>query len=293
MIVLAADVGGTTARVVLYRGSVERGRAEGRGMSMRLGAGAALAERVAELARPLLSRSRASRADALVIGAAGAGRSVEREELRTALEDQRLAWRVLVTTDAELAREAAFEGSPGVLLVAGTGSIAIARDADGALRRAGGLGWRMGDQGSAYWIAARALQAVGAMHDGTGGITRLAEALCAAAGVAGIAGLVRWSTEASVAEVAALAPAVLACADGGDAAAVDVRRNAVEQLVLIAVAAGAGPGVPVALAGGLLASGRPLHDAVAERLRTEHGADVIARSVDPCRGAVVLARREG
>ncbi len=292
MIVLAADVGGTTARVVLYRGTVEQGRAEGPGMSMRLGSGPQLADLVASLARPLLSRSRASRADALVVGAAGAGRAAEREELQAALDAQHLAWRVLVTTDAELAREAAFEGNPGVLLVAGTGSIAVARDADGTPRRAGGLGWRMGDQGSAYWIAARALEAVGAMHDGTGPITHLAESLCAVAGVVGIAGLVRWSTNATTAAVAALAPAVLACAAGGDQVAMELRRAAVDALVTLAAAAGAGRGVPVALAGGLLAPGRPLHDAVAERLRLDHGADVTARSVDACRGALELARRE-
>ncbi len=293
MIVLAADTGGTTARVVLYRGSVEQGRAEGPGLSMRLGSGVKLAGLVASLARPLLSRSRASRADALVIGAAGAGRSAEREELHAALDEQRLAWRVLVTTDAELAREAAFEGNAGVLLVAGTGSIAVARDAAGATRRAGGLGWRMGDQGSAYWIACRALESVGAMDDGTGPITHLAEALCASAGVAGIAGLVRWSTSATTAAVAALAPAVLACATDGDAVAMELRRRAVDELVALARAAGAGRGVPVALAGGLLAPGRPLHDAVADRLRLEPGAEVTTRSVDACRGALVLARRDG
>lgn len=289
MIVLGADVGGTLSRVVLFDEESERGRAEGPGSPMRSGEGERLAAALAELARPLLMRGRAVRADALVVGASGAGREAERSELHAALQHQRLAWRVVVTTDAELAQAAAFEGGPGVLLIAGTGSIATARDASGGKRRVGGLGWRMGDQGSAYWIAARALEAVGAMHDGLGTVTHLAEALCTAARVPGIAGLVQWSTTATPAEVAALGPAVLACAATGDPVAAGVRDAAVQALVQLAVAAGAGR-LPVAMSGGLLAPERPLRDRVATALEQKHGATVIRRAIDPCRGAPFLAR---
>lgn len=290
MIVLGADVGGTSARVVLYHGESERGRAVGPGGPMRAGEGVRLAERLADLARPLLLREGSVRVDAFVVGASGAGRATEQAELQGALEKQRLAWRVRVTSDAELARAAAFAGGAGVLLIAGTGSIALARAQDGSERRVGGRGWRMGDQGSAHWIGARALEAVGAMHDGLGPATRLAEALCVAAKVAGIAGLIRWSVKATPAEVAALAPAVIHCADGGDPSAFELRESAVNWLVRIAVAAGAGP-LPVALSGGLLAPDRGLRERVATALESRHSATVSRRAIDPCRGAVVLAER--
>ena len=289
MIILGADIGGTSARVVLYDDDTERARAEGVGTPMRSGQGDHLAAIIADLARPLLQRGRAARADALVVGAAGAGRETERDELHAALEQQRLAWRVTVTTDAELARAAAFGGAPGVLLIAGTGSIAVARDVRGNSKRVGGLGWRMGDQGSAYWLGARALEAVGAMHDGLGGVTHLAESLCAAAHVAGIAALVRWSTTATPAEVGALGPAVIACADGGDRIAISLRDAAVEALAGLAMAAGGGL-LPIAMSGGLLAPGRPLRDRVAAALETRHRATVVQRAIDPCRGAPVLAK---
>ena len=290
MIVLGADVGGTSARVVLYDGDTERSRAEGPGGPMRTGEGARLAERLAALARPLLLRERSVRADAFVVGASGAGRPEEQAELQAALEKQRLAWRIQVTSDAELARAAAFSGGAGVLLIAGTGSIALARTQHGNERRVGGRGWRMGDQGSAHWIGARALEAVGAMHDGLGPATRLAEALGVATKVNGIAGLIRWSVIASPADVAALAPAVLSCADGGDSVAVELRDDAVNWLVRLAVAAGAGP-LPVALSGGLLAPERSLRERVAVALESRHAATVTRRAIDPCRGAVVLAAR--
>lgn len=289
MIVLGADLGGTSSRVVLFNNDAEGGRADGPGSPMRAGSGETIASRLAELARPLLLRSRAVRADALVVGAAGAGREAERNELQQALGKQHLAWRVVVTTDAELARAAAFEGGPGVLLIAGTGSIATARDTAGATRRVGGLGWRMGDQGSAYWIAARALEAVGAMHDGLGTVTHLAESLCTAARVPGIAGLVQWSASATPAEVAALCPAVLACAATGDPVSANVRDSAVSALVRLAIAAGASR-LPVALSGGLLAPDRPLRERVITALEQGHGVTVIRRGIDPCRGAPFLAR---
>ncbi|MEO5825838.1 MAG: BadF/BadG/BcrA/BcrD ATPase family protein [Gemmatimonadales bacterium] len=287
MIVIGADVGGTSSRVALFRGDVERARAEGRGGPMRAGSGEALAERLAELARPLLLREDGPRADAFVVGASGAGRSAEREELRAALERHRLAWKVIVVGDAELARAAAFSGGAGVLVIAGTGSIAISLDNAGTMRRVGGLGWRMGDQGSAYWLALRALEAVGLMHDSIGPPTRLAERLPAAAKVPGVAALVRWSTTASAADVAALAPTVIACADEGDAVATELRSAALEALAALATAAGAGP-MPVALSGGLLAPGRPLRDRLADALEAA-GVTVIRKAVDPCRGAIVLA----
>lgn len=289
MIVLGADVGGTSTRVALFRGEAERGRADGLGGPMRAGGGEALAARLSALARPLLLREDGPRADAFVVGASGAGRDTERDELRVALERQRIAWRVIVVSDAELARTAAFEGGPGVLLIAGTGSIAISRDAAGRDRRAGGLGWRMGDQGSGYWIAARALEAIGLMHDSLGPPTRLAEVLCVAARVRGIAALIRWSTTATPADVAALGPAVIGCADGGDAVAITLRDAAVDALVSLAVAAGAGP-IPVALSGGLLAVDRPLRDRVTKALEERHNTTVIRKAIDPCRGAPVLAR---
>ncbi len=290
MNVIGADLGGTSVRVVLYVDDDERGRAEGPGGPMRSGQGSAVAGRLAALARPLLSREGIVRADAFVVGAAGAGRESERKELELALASERIAWQVVAVSDAELARAAAFQGGPGVLLIAGTGSIAIGADTSGRITRSGGLGWRIGDQGSAHWLGARALEAVGAMHDRIGPSTRLAEQLPAAVGVAGIDGLVRWSTTATVAQVAALGPVVVETADHGDAVADSIISEAVTLLARLAAAAGAGE-LPVALSGGLIAPGRPLRDRLMERLVSGEGFTVLEAAVDPCRGAPVIAAR--
>ncbi len=287
MIVLGVDIGGTSSRVALFVGGQERGRSEGRGEPMRIGRGTAIATGIAAMARPLLVREGVARADVLVIGASGVGRAAEREELAAAADAERLSWKVKVVTDGELARAAAFGGAPGVLLIAGTGSIAVSVDREGTARRAGGLGWRMGDQGSGYWIAMRALEAVGAMQDGLGPVTHLAERLAGAAGCRSVAELVRWSTVATTADVAGLGPVVVEAADHGDAIAEMIISQAVDWLVRIAAAAGAGP-VPVALSGGLIARGRPLRPRLARALGGEAIA-VVDEAVDPCAGAVALA----
>lgn len=287
MIVLGADVGGTASRVVLFHDGQARGRNEGPGGPMRSGGGEALAATLAALARPLLLRAGATRADTYVVGASGTGREAERFALEAALDQERVAWQVIVTTDAELARAAAFAGEPGILLIAGTGSIAVVREADGNNRRLGGLGWRMGDQGSGYWLGMRGLTAVGAMHDQLGPPTRLMEGLCTGAAVAGIGGLIRWSTTATTAEVAALAPFVIAAADHGDTVAAEIVADAIGWLVRLAVAAGARP-LPVALSGGLLAPDRPLRQRLCDALVAQ-GISVEARPIDPCEGAPYLA----
>ncbi len=288
MIILGADVGGTSSRVALFRDGIERGRVEGPGGPMRAGEAERVASQLSALARQLLQRIKATRADTLVVGAAGAGRDLERDELQAAVTRQRLAWRTIVTTDAELACAAAFGGGPGILLIAGTGSIALARNVTGAVRRVGGLGWRMGDFGSGYWIGRRALEAVGAMHDALGPVTHLAEALCTAAHVPGIAGLVRWSVKATVADVAALAPAVLTCAEDGDPVAAAIRDNAVEHLAELAIAAGARH-APVAFSGGLLGHNRAFRERLIGILEKGPGVSVIRHTIDPCRGAPILA----
>jgi N-acetylglucosamine kinase-like BadF-type ATPase len=63
-----------------------------------------------------------------------------------------LARKVTVISDVELAYLERLGRVPGLLILAGTGSIALARDDRGRWHRAGGLGPKLGDEGSGYWI---------------------------------------------------------------------------------------------------------------------------------------------
>jgi N-acetylglucosamine kinase-like BadF-type ATPase len=131
--------------------------------------------------------------DALVVAARGVWTGAERRALRRRL--RRLARRVEVISDAEGALRGALGARAGVLVLAGTGSIVLGRDARGRLARAGGLGPLLGDEGSAFWIGREWLR-------------RRPEAAAAARGLA--------RRPDAVARVAALAPGVLARARRGD-----------------------------------------------------------------------------
>jgi len=85
--------------------------------------------------------------------------------------------RVLLLPDYAIALEGATGGAPGVLVIAGTGSIACGRDRDGKLMRVGGWGYLLGDEGSGFWIGKEAIRASLASLEGWGETTRLYEML--------------------------------------------------------------------------------------------------------------------
>jgi N-acetylglucosamine kinase-like BadF-type ATPase len=114
------------------------------------------------------------------VALAGAGRPRVVDKIR---EDVTRIWpaaSIRVITDAEAALEAAIGQGAGVVLIAGTGSMAIGRDAKGAMSRAGGYGPWIGDRGSAYDIGRRAVEAASRANDLSGPSTVLFDRIIAA-----------------------------------------------------------------------------------------------------------------
>src|SRR5437870_6865581 len=177
---LGADAGGSHSTVVIGTADLTiLGRADGPGSAMKPGGAAASAVVLAETARRAASQAGihlpVGRA---VVGAAGAGRAQEQRELEAALVQTGLAQRVRVMADAEIALSTAFADGTGIIVSAGTGSIAYARDPAGQLHRAGGYGWQLGDEGGGYWLGRRALDVAARAQDGRGeGSTLLARLL--------------------------------------------------------------------------------------------------------------------
>ena len=293
-VVVGVDAGGTRTVAVVAEGDRRLSRAEGPAGAVRPGRAMAAAGTIATAVRAALVQTGRVRGDVLVVGASGVGRDDERQALREALRMEALAETLVVTTDIEIALVAAFGNGPGIVLLAGTGSFAVGRTADGSVRRQGGYGWRMGDEGSAYAVGEAALRAVGRAEDGRGPATAMAEALRKQTRCASLNDLVRWSVAATPTEVAGLATAVLAASEAGDPIATTILAEAADGLVgLVAgVQHGfpAGDRVPVALAGGLLA--QPTYRAAVHRaLNRLPGVEIQDGSVDPVAGALELGRR--
>lgn len=290
-IVIGVDAGGTASTAVVWRDGTEAGRARGGAGAVRPTRAMAAASNIADTVRVALTQAGALRGDVLVVGAAGAGREEERMELRTALRMHDLADRLLVTTDVELALAAAFGSGPGIVLIAGTGSITVRRGEDGSLSRSGGFGWQMGDEGGGYWIGRMGLQALSRSTDGRGGSTTLLETMGPIVRCGTFQELVRWSVTATPSEVAALAPGVVAAAEGGDQMASAILDRAADELVGLVRAIQPETGAStVALSGGLIGTGGPLRERVEARLSELADVQVRQRPLDPVEGALGLAQ---
>ena len=196
--------------------------------------------------------------------------------------------------DSEVGLAAAFGEGPGILINAGTGSIAFARSPDARLHRAGGYGWQLGDEGGGYWLGRRALAAAARDTDDPDESSTLLERLLVALGLRHLDDLIRWTATATPAQVASLAPHVLNAAREGEAVAQRaVEEGAVELARLVEVLGRHFPGsdpIAVATAGGLLRPGSPLLQALHDVLAaTMPRARLKAGPVDAPAGAVRLA----
>jgi N-acetylglucosamine kinase-like BadF-type ATPase len=296
-ILIGADVGGTKTAAGVSDGERMLSRAEGPGAAVRPGRALASAAVIAEVVRQALAGAGRLTGDVLYVGAAGAGREPERDELRKALRAENLATTVVVATDIEIALAAAFDEQPGIVVSAGTGSVAVGRDRAGKRHRIGGYGWQMGDEGSGYAVGRAALGAVSRAADGRSPRTALSERLLSVTRSEDFDALVRWAAGASPAEVAALAPHVLEIAAQGDPLAQGIADYAARELTQLAICLlpimEVDPPVGVAITGGLLSSDGPLRRSVLQRLQEEPGLTPVEAEVDSVLGAVRLAGREG
>ena len=234
----------------------------------------------------------------LCVGVAGVGREPERQALWQSLTSADLAEEVVVHTDATIALDDAFGEGAGILLIAGTGSIAYGRGPTGVRARCGGWGPVIGDEGSGSWLGRRALSIVTAAHDGREPETALTGAVLTAAQVDQIEDLIPWAAAAAPAALAGLAPAVAIAADAGDLRANALLSIAAEELALHVRALARQlfgdeqAAAPLAFAGGLLSKGSLLRKRLEHRLKSAvPGAQLRVEEVVPVRGAVRGALR--
>jgi N-acetylglucosamine kinase-like BadF-type ATPase len=240
------------------------------------------------------------------IGVAGAGR----EEIAGAVRKivaEIIPGEIEVVGDMQIALEAAFGAGPGVIVIAGTGSIAYGRDSSGRTARAGGWGFAISDEGSAHWIGRTAvatlLRAVdqddpAAKDDGVPEPSRFFHELRAGWNLNSIEQVAR--TANSNPDFAALFPAVLSAAHAGDALARGVLAQAggelaqLAGLVLRRLFAGGNKSLPLAMAGGVFRYSETVREVFCSEVRKLDGrVEVNQRVVDPVAGALEMARNAG
>jgi len=236
MHVLGLDAGGTKT-VCLLADAHGRILAEGRGPGANLHVAGELAvEKVLHEVMETAIGDRAITPDAICLGIAGVDRDDEARTVGAIMRRIGHKSRVLVVNDALVALVAGAGDAPGIVIIAGTGSIAYGRNAAGEAARAGGWGHMIGDEGSGYWIGREALAAVMRAADGRGPATALTSDILAHFTVEDVSRLPRivYDREMPRVSVAALGPIVQRVADQGDAVATRILERAAEELVLAA-----------------------------------------------------------
>jgi len=236
--------------------------------------------------------------DALYVAAAGAGRDSIRDGLLGALGAAfGPATRVVVEDDARVALRAAIALGPGVVLVAGTGSVAYAEGADRSCVRVGGAGYLLGDEGSAFAIGLAATRLLARAYDGR---VREDETLALVArtfGATDRASLLDaiYATPLDVARVASLAPAIIAFAGKGNRTSTKIVQTAAQELADLVRAAVNAAGLAdtspaIAFAGGLLRENSLLTFLLEARVTNETpGAHVVRLRDEPERVALRMA----
>ncbi len=228
------------------------------------------------------------------LGLAGADRDRDRELLRSALDGLALGCPCLIDSDARIALAAGLGAdAAGIVLIAGTGSIAYGRTSDGGIIRAGGWGHLVSDEGSGYDIGrqaiARGLRSMEGRDKPSGLLAKVMDTL----GVADIAGLIAfvYSPATAKADIAVLAATVAAAAAAGDELAADILAAAGDELAALveSVLARGFPGsssVPVATYGGLLLASPLLRQRLAARLAGR--AELLPPGPEPVMGALKI-----
>lgn len=203
----------------------------------------------------------------------------------------------IFTHDASIALTGALDRAPGVIVIAGTGSMAFGRNAAGEEARAGGWGYIFGDEGGAFDLVRGALRAALRQEEGWGPSTALRDMLLEATGSATANQMLHrfYTPEFPRDRIAAIAPLIDAAGESGDAVAQELLKAAAQALATIAGVVRSrlfAPSEPasVSYSGGLFFS--PILLARFRMLvELEEGNRVIAPLHSPAEGALLQAYR--
>lgn len=170
------------------------------------------------------------------IGIAGADAAHAEAWLRTVMADVLPGIPAVLSADYEIALFGARGQLKGVLVLAGTGSIAYGINDAGERYTTGGWGALLGDEGSGYWLGLAGMQAAARASDGRGPATSLLPRFVDELKLANPRAMIRWLHDFpnTTAAAATHAKVVMDCAENGDVVAQAICQKAVDELALMA-----------------------------------------------------------
>jgi len=237
------------------------------------------------------------RLDAICLGIAGVDRPRDAQTINGIMRRISQKTPTLVVNDALVALVAGAGDQAGVVIVAGTGSIAYGRDSKGRAARAGGWGYLLGDEGGGFWIGRAALSAVVRQFDHRGPATLLTDLVLQQMQLSTPAEVIHVIYDRGLQRhaIAGLAGLVQRAMADGDAVAAEILDRASGELAGAAASvvtrlAMRGDVFPTVLAGGMFKAIPSLVSNVRSRLaEVAPRSEVKALEIEPAHGAVTLA----
>jgi glucosamine kinase len=232
---------------------------------------------------------------AICAGIAGAAREDVRKPVTGILAKLAPA-QIEVVGDMVIAHQAALSGAPGIVVLAGTGSIAYGRHPSVGTSRAGGWGHAISDQGSGHWIGVQAVAAVSHALD-SGSYTKLSDRILKHWGVRSYDALIYCANTSPLPDFAGLFSVVLAAAQAGDFYAHDILARAGVELARLAEVVfhrlwKVGEEVEVALAGGVFQNSIEVRASLRRELQSSiPQAQISLSTTNAAEGALALARK--
>lgn len=229
-------------------------------------------------------------------GLAGAARAEVRDTAQRIIAEI-IPSKIEVTADMEIALEAAFGDGAGVIVIAGTGSIAYGRNTKGETTRAGGWGFAISDEGSGYWIGRTAVAIAVAEGEQTQD-TCLLKLIAKAWGVTAHQEIVLKANASPAPDFAALFPIVVQAAEKQNKQAQTVLGRAASELAGLAKdvinrAFTDQANVPVAMSGGVFAHSTQVREDFSKQLSAECPQTRLTHEVvEPVQGALQRARKQ-
>jgi N-acetylglucosamine kinase-like BadF-type ATPase len=261
--VLGIDGGGSTVRVVVVSSDLSvQGQSEGTSVNPNL-VGRPTAMKTIQTAMKEAVANAGLKPEQIAsvgMGVAGAGALHSEVWLREVAAGVLPHALVVPSGDHEIALVGAHGQRRGMLVLAGTGSLACGVGSSAEYVVVGARGYLLGDEGSGYWIGMEGLRAAVRGEDGRSRATGLTPAMLGKLGLNNVEDLIPWlyhSGQSRVRDVAALAGVVLEQAGQGDESAKSIVSRAVDELALAVRAVNFRfkmEHLPIAFAGGLLSS---------------------------------------
>lgn len=236
--------------------------------------------------------------DTVYLALAGGDRPADKRRISQALQGfARQNVELIIESDAMGALSAGTGGNPGLVLIAGTGSIVYAcPSAKKELIRVGGWGYLLGDEGSGYDIGRKGLAAVLKQFDGRGSETQLTELIMDELRVSDPSVIVTevYGKDDVRSGIAGLSRVVFQAAKQGDLIARGIVEGAIEQLILLVDTAKKrttqqSESLPIVVSGGLFQDDLFRNKFEKEIHRHFHDLSLIYPFLPPVAGAYMLA----